>query len=75
MEYLSSCDPPCLHSFSLLPWAKQNYNGIDRILKGLLSCYETPYQDLDPSQVVAQALCNLRWACTLCVCGLVVVGG
>jgi hypothetical protein len=42
----------------------QNYNGIDRILKGLLSCYETPYQDLDPSQVVAQALCNLRWALT-----------
>jgi hypothetical protein len=29
----------------------QSYNGIDRVLKGLLSSYDTPCQELDPSQV------------------------
>lgn len=37
----------------------QSYQGIDRILKGIMSFYETPYQAKDPSRIVALALCNL----------------
>jgi len=37
----------------------ESYQGLDRVLKGLLSAYDTPCQELDPSQVVGLAIANL----------------
>ncbi len=37
----------------------ESYAGLDRVLKGLLSTYDTPCQDVDPSPVVGLAVSNL----------------
>ena len=37
----------------------ESYQGLDRVLKGLFSAYDTPYQEMDPSQVVGLAIANL----------------
>lgn len=37
----------------------ESYQGLDRVLKGLLSAYDTPCQELDPSQIVGLAIANL----------------
>lgn len=36
-----------------------SYPGLDRVLKGLFSAYDTPCQGLDPSQIVGMAVANL----------------
>jgi len=37
----------------------ESYQGLDRVLKGLFSAYDTPCQEMDPSQVVGRAIANL----------------